>query len=136
MLLLDTCAIIWLANGEPMSRESLNAIEQATLTSGVLISSVSAWEIGLLAISKKSPVRFNPSAQQWLATLLGSPGVALAPFTPEAALEASFLPGTLHGDPGDRLLIATARQLDIPLVTRDSRIINYAKEGHVKVLVC
>jgi len=136
MLLLDTCALIWLANGERMSGESIAAIEQAAINNGVLISPVSAWEIGLLAASKKAPVRFNPSAQQWFATLLDRPGVELVEFSPEAAIEASFLPGPLHGDPGDRLLIATARQLDVPLVTRDSRIIEYAREGHVKVLVC
>jgi PIN domain nuclease of toxin-antitoxin system len=64
MLLLDTCALIWLANGERMSSESINAIEQAALNNGVLVSPVSAWEIGLLASSKKAPVQFSPSAQQ------------------------------------------------------------------------
>ena len=47
MLLLDTCALIWFANGERMSSESINAIEEAALGNGVFVSPVSAWEIGL-----------------------------------------------------------------------------------------
>jgi PIN domain nuclease of toxin-antitoxin system len=54
----------------------------------------------------------------------------------DIAIAASHLPGPLHGDPADRLLIATARDLGMPLVTRDRKIIDYAEAGHVSVLVC
>jgi PIN domain nuclease of toxin-antitoxin system len=47
-----------------------------------------------------------------------------------------LLPGELHADPADRLLIATARQLGVPLVTRDRRILDYAAQGHVDAIPC
>ena len=78
----------------------------------------------------------RPSPQEWFARLLQRPGVQLAPLTPEAAIEASFLPGKVHGDPADRLLIATARRLGAALVTRDRQILDYADSGNVNALAC
>ena len=46
------------------------------------------------------------------------------------------MPGTLHRDPADRLLIATARDLGAPLVTRDARILAYAAQGHLDAIPC
>jgi PIN domain nuclease of toxin-antitoxin system len=46
------------------------------------------------------------------------------------------LPGPLHNDPADRLLITTARALDIPIVTRDRRILDYARAGAVAAVAC
>jgi PIN domain nuclease of toxin-antitoxin system len=56
--------------------------------------------------------------------------------TPDIAIDSSFLPGNLHGDPGDRLIVATARHLEAPVVTRDRNIIAYARAGHVRVIPC
>ena len=136
VLLLDTCAAIWLANGDRMSPDGLAAIRTATRTGDVLVSPVSAWEIGLLAVNPIRPVRFDPDATTWFTTLLSLPGIGLAPLTPEAAIESSSLPGRLHGDPADRLLVATARRLNAALVTRDARLMRYGKQGHVRIVTC
>ena len=48
-VLLDTCAVIWLANGDPMTSSATVAIVHAGLTDGVFISPVSVWEVGLLS---------------------------------------------------------------------------------------
>ena len=47
-----------------------------------------------------------------------------------------LLPPGLHEDPGDRLLVATARVLGLAIVTRDRKILDYAAMGHVKVVTC
>jgi PIN domain nuclease of toxin-antitoxin system len=67
---------------------------------------------------------------------LAYPGVRLTLLSPEIAIESSFLPPPMHGDPADRLLIATARALGIPIVTRDRRILNYAAAGFVAAVPC
>jgi PIN domain nuclease of toxin-antitoxin system len=134
MLLLDTCAAIWLADGQPMKASSVTAIERAAATGDVLVSPVTAWEIGMLCAASRIVVR--PTPQQWFSQLLARPGIQLAPLAPEIAIEASFLPGRLHGDPADRLLVATARHRDAALVTRDRRILDYAASGNVKALAC
>ena len=67
---------------------------------------------------------------------MAGPAIKPAPFTPEIAIDSSYLPGNLHGDPADRLIIATARQFGVPVVTRDARIRAYAEAGHVRVIPC
>ena len=74
--------------------------------------------------------------QLWFDTFLGRPGVRLTPFTATAAIASAFLPAPFHADPADRLLVATARDLRLPLVTRDARILAFAKAGHLQALAC
>ncbi len=138
-VLLDTCAVIWLANGEPIADAAIAAIVAAGLGGGIYVSVASAWEIGML--SKPKPGRdgvlhFLPDAKTWFAKFVAGPGIKLASITPDIAIDASFLPGDMHGDPGDRLLVATARHLGMPIVTRDQKILRYAEDRYVAVIGC
>ncbi|HEY1261071.1 MAG TPA: type II toxin-antitoxin system VapC family toxin [Stellaceae bacterium] len=138
-VLLDTCAVIWLANGDPMATAALAAIVHAGLADGVYVSPISAWEVGLLSKPRTRRVpalQFVPDPKTWFARVMAGPGIREAVFTPEIAIDASFLPGSLHGDPGDRLIVATARHLGVPIITRDRRIIAYAEEGHATAVPC
>jgi PIN domain nuclease of toxin-antitoxin system len=131
-VLLDTGAVIWLANGDPLVPAALVAIVAAGLADGVYVSPASAWEIGMLSRSRpgrEAGLQFLPDPKTSFARVLAGPGIRQAALTPEIAIDASGLPGELHGDPGDRLLIATARHLGMPIVTRDRRIIAYAEAG-------
>jgi hypothetical protein len=55
---------------------------------------------------------------------------------PRIAIDTSHLPGDLRSDPMDRLIIATARHLGMPIVTADRKIIAYAEAGFVRVIPC
>ncbi len=70
----------------------------------------------------------------WIREALNQPGVFLADFTPEIAIDSCSLPGDLHGDPADRILVATARSLDAILLTKDERLIEYGERGFVRAL--
>jgi PIN domain nuclease of toxin-antitoxin system len=137
-ILLDTCAVIWLANGE-LSQPTVEIIVKAAMAGGVFVSPISAWEVGLLSRPKlnRSPsLTFLPDPKTWFARFMTGAGIKEAPFSSGIAIEASWLPGELHGDPGDRLIIATARTLQIPVITRDSKILDYAHNGHVIAIAC
>ena len=138
-VLLDTCALIWLANGDPLPAAVLASIVAAGGAQGIFVSPVSAWEIGLLAkprVRRDPALIFLPDPKTWFSLFLAGPGIKLAAFTPDIAIDASWLPGELHGDPGDRMIIATARHLRIPVVTRDRKMIAYGAAGHVEVVAC
>ena len=62
------------------------------------------------------------------------PGVSLVPLFPSLVVESTRLPGSMRGDPGDRMIVATARRLDAVLATRDDRILDYAAEGYLTAL--
>jgi PIN domain nuclease of toxin-antitoxin system len=135
-VLLDTCAAIWVGNRDRLAPAALQAIRSAAARFELLVSPVTGWEIGLATIRRGNPLILLPTPKAWLADLLALPGVRLTPLEPDVALSASYLPGPLHGDPADRLLIATARELGVPLVTRDRRILDYAAQGHVQAIAC
>ena len=138
-ILLDTCAVIWMVNAGPLSTDVIDLIRQAGRTEGVFVSTASAWEIGLLG--RPRPGRgpgpeFLPDPKTWFARLMALPGIREAPITPAIAIDSCLLPGDLHSDPADRFIIATARHLGMPIVTRDRRIIAYAAAGFVQVIPC
>lgn len=136
-VLLDTCAIIWLASGAPIEDLALAAIIEAGLGDGVFVSPISAWEIGLLSRPKAGRgLVFLPDPSTWFMQFIAAPAIRLAALTPAVAMAASHLPEPLHSDPADRLIVATARHLGVPIVTRDSKMIAYAAAGHVSVVVC
>jgi PIN domain nuclease of toxin-antitoxin system len=135
-LLLDTCAVIWFVNLEPLGSAAIEAIEHASTASGVFISPLgkSVSSRGREPGAKR--LQFLPDPEAWFAQLMASPGVRMAALTPDIAIAASLLPGELQRDPGDRFIIATARQLGIPIVTRDRRIAGYSTQGHVQMIPC
>lgn len=137
-VLLDTCAVIWLANGD-LAPQTVDIVVRAALSDGVFVSPISAWEVGLLSRPRpnRSPsLAFLPDPKTWFTRFMTGAGIRQAPFSPDIAIEASWLPGEIHGDPGDRLIIATARTLQIPILTRDAKILDYAGAGHVRAIAC
>lgn len=132
-VLLDTCALIWMGTDASMSRAARTAIAAAAVGDGVFVSPMSAWEIGLLAALGHD---FLPDPKAWFTDILRRRGVRLAALTPEIAIDSTRLPEPIHRDPADRMLIATARALGLPLVTRDRKIREYAAAGHVRVILC
>ena len=115
----------------PAARQEIRA---ASVAGGILVSPVSAWEVGLLSARRGVP--FHPDPKSWFELFMAYPGVRLTPLTPDIAIESSFLPPPLHTDPADCMLIATARALQIPIMTRDSRMLSYARAGFVDAISC
>jgi PIN domain nuclease of toxin-antitoxin system len=52
-------------------------------------------------------------------------GVVIEPMGALDAIASTQLPGTFHKDPSDRIIIAMARRYDVPLITRDQKILDY-----------
>lgn len=136
--MLDTCAVIWLAQGAPMAPAAREAIRRATMGDGAYISAVSVWEIGLLARprGKRTPMAFLPDLRSWLDRVFAEPGLREAPLTRAIAHLASALPGEFHADPADRFVVATALTLGMPVVTRDRAVLEYARAGYVGAVEC
>jgi PIN domain nuclease of toxin-antitoxin system len=65
---------------------------------------------------------------------LNEPGFEELSITAEVAIAAYELPEPFHRDPADRLIVATARLLDAPVVTIDRQILAYGRLGHVQTI--
>jgi PIN domain nuclease of toxin-antitoxin system len=134
-LLLDTCAAIWIAEDEPIAAPAAEALDAAArAAAAVLISPMTAWEIGLLVARRKLTIAMSPEA--WFGHLLAVPGVALAALDPAILIASSFLPGSPPRDPVDRILVATARAGGCKLMTRDRELLAYAAQGHLGAVAC
>ena len=133
-LLLDTHFWIWLQSGAKpaLTSKEIRIIDHAAARGNLLLSVISVWELGVL--EAKGRVRLQSPCDQWVHEALATPGLSLAPLTPEVALESSRLPGLFHGDPADRIIVATARSLGARLLTRDQKMIKYGRQRHVKVI--
>lgn len=134
-VLLDTCAAIWLMSQAPLSAASRSAIRSAqTVNLGVYLSPFTAWEIG--ALVSKGRLHMTLSPEVWFDTLLALPGVRLAALTPKVLIGSTALPGSPPSDPADRIIAATARLYGYRVITRDSKLLDYAAQGHVLVTAC
>ncbi|MGD0860222.1 MAG: type II toxin-antitoxin system VapC family toxin [Terracidiphilus sp.] len=134
-ILLDTCAALWLMGGEPISQESRKAILSAGAAHvGVYVSPFSAWEIGTLIAKQRLQLTLSPEI--WFERLLAMPGVRLAELTPMILLASTALPGSPPADPADRIIAATARVQGFVVVTRDRKLLDYAREGHIRAIAC
>ena len=132
-LLLDTCAALWMTSGGLAARaeaEIRMAKEQGV---EVLVSPISAWEIGLLVSKGRVALVLSPLV--WFEALLEE-GVALAPMPPHVLIAASQLPGPPLRDPADRIIAATARAFNYRLVTRDRPLLTFAASGQVSAILC
>ena len=119
--LLDTCALIWLVNGDSqMSPEAIRLC--ADPENQLCVSAVCAWEIALKAARRKLCLRLPPEV--WWAHALEQHELEELPMTARIAIAAASLEA-VHHDPFDRLLIATAAEYDLRILTPDRVIPRY-----------
>lgn len=119
MIALDTRALVyWLGNCEELSLPARDAIDLALIEGGVAISTISALEVaqfvesGLLALSM--------DMRNWLSTLVSIEGVRMVPVDTAIAVRAASMSAELPSH--QRVIAATARTLDVALVTPDPRV--------------
>ena len=121
-LLLDTCALVFFV--EDTGELSAEAVRQITARdTQVYVSVVSIAE--LACGQQRGRIKLARHWKQWWAEALRLNGWECLPVTAEIMAEAGSLPGTIHGDPTDRLLLATARIARMTLVTTDRKLVAY-----------
>jgi PIN domain nuclease of toxin-antitoxin system len=133
-LLLDTCAILYLAENRKISQAAIDLVDSASADGVLFLSPISSWEIGR-SVSKRS-LALATDPLNFFMKFMENAAAQLCNMGPEVLVASSFLPGQPHKDPFDRILIETARRNDLALVTSDRAILDYGAQGHVKILAC
>ncbi len=119
-LVLDTCALLWLAAGsKDLSPQALRAIETASV---VYVSTISAWEISLKVARGNLRLPLEPG--EWFKRSVSQHKLIAAPLDIDIPAGANQLPWH-HRDPADRFIVATALREAAPVVTRDQRFVSY-----------
>lgn len=119
MIVLDTHALIHATLApERLGQRARDAIQAGASGAGLALADISLWEVGMLVAKGRLDV--GCELETFLRDALLVRRVRVLPITPEIAATACRL--TLHGDPADRLIVATALQHGAALVTADARI--------------
>jgi PIN domain nuclease of toxin-antitoxin system len=129
-LLLDTCAVLWLAQGATISAEARRAIAEQD----VHVSPISAWEIANLV--RKNRLALTLPVTSWLRQAIEGMRAAVPALTIDILANSCELPGQPPDDPADRIMIATARDANMIIVTRDAQILGYSRTGYVRAMAC
>lgn len=130
MIVLDTHVLVWWVTGDAaLSKKARKAIESEQAGGEIIVSSISAWEIAMLVAHGRLVLSMDVSS--WLATVAEIEALRFYPLDIEIAAKSVELPGEFHKDPADRMIVATARKLAVPLITKDDKILVYP---HVKTI--
>ncbi len=134
MVLLDTHVWVWSVEGDArrLGPKTRRLLARAESQGAIRVSPVTLFEI--TALHTHGRLQLTRTPQQWIRESLSGYGVYLAEFGADAAIDAGGIPKTALADPIDRLLVATARELDAPLVTADRQILRFAST-HASVRV-
>src|SRR5258708_37849696 len=115
-LLLDTHIWLWLLSDPgKLGRRTLQELKNEN--NELWVSPISTWEV--LILNFKGRIRLVGDLREWLSR--ATAGTREAPLTHEIALAARQI--SLHQDPADRILAATAQVLDLTFVTADGRLV-------------
>ena len=130
MIVLDTHSWVWWASdaGE-LSKPARTAIDAAVAEGRGLVSSISVWEVAMLVT--RGRLKLTMAVDDWVAQTERIPGLRFVPVNNAIALRSVQLPGRLHDDPADRIIIATALAHGAVVVTKDERIRRYE---HVRAI--
>lgn len=130
MIVLDTHALVWWASGSAeLSAKAKSAIDRECREGQIVVSAISAWEIAMLVEREKLVLSMD--VEMWLDTVADIDAVCFFPVDVDISIKSVQLPGAFHRDPADRMIVATARKLAAPLVTRDEKIRAYK---HVRTI--
>lgn len=121
MVLLDTCALLWLAaDQKKLSKKAKQTIEANA--GALFVSAITGFELAIKSRNHKLDLPLSP--QEWFAQALSFHGIRELPVTSGIAIASVRLP-LLHNDPCDRMIIATATEHSMKILTCDQAIIQY-----------
>lgn len=120
-VLLDTHMWVWwLTAGSPLSRAERDALDAQADRRELFLSAISLWEVQVLYAKRRSELPL-PFAE-WLSRAADDRVISVLPLGVDVVFALDALPASFHGDPADRLIVATSRAHAMPLATHDAAI--------------
>jgi PIN domain nuclease of toxin-antitoxin system len=122
MILLDTHVALWLAyQPEKLSQAAFDAIsDEDTLHSGISLSAASVYELTWLL--ERGRLTVSVDSSEFLQEL--DRRFLILPIDGKISMRAARIPSPFHGDPMDRLIVATALHANLTLITADRSILS------------
>lgn len=123
-LLLDTHVWVWwYTRSHQLTRKARTLISNKDSDSELLLSAISPWEFCKLLEKGRLGISCDPV--EWMNKALEMPRLRLVPITATLAYRSTVLPQPFHDDPADQIIVATAREENATIITKDARIQDY-----------
>ena len=120
-VVLDTHVWLWWILGQPeLPAVQRRALDALAVDEAPRLPAICLWEAQML--HAKGRLELKLPFDRWLIEASQPAIVQIAPLDVRVVIAADDLPKTFHGDPADRIIVATARALDLPLATHDRQI--------------
>jgi PIN domain nuclease of toxin-antitoxin system len=124
VIVLDTHIWLWwLHDPGKLSADADRLIQQEQISGALVISAISVWEVAVKVQSGKLAIPMD--INRWYELARSYPSTVIEPLSPVDAIASTQLPGDFHKDPADRIIVALARRLSVPLLTCDRKILDY-----------
>ena len=122
--MLDTHTWIWWhMNPQKLSQKVKRIVGNTNRYDEILLSAISPWEFSKLLEKKRIGISCDP--EDWINSALDMPKFRLVPLSPVLAYRSTVLPQPFHSDPADQIIVATAREENATILTKDARILTY-----------
>ena len=132
-LVIDTHVLLWtIFEPEQLKEDIKKHIALAQENNQLFISSISLWEIAMLYFKKRISI-YEP-IKAFLESIVNIHGAIIKDISPEVAAESILLADGFHGDPADRIIVATTKVHGAVLLTRDHKILSWADSCHIQYL--
>lgn len=119
MIILDTHVLIWFAEDvSDLGRRAAAEADEALHRDALAVSAISFWEIAMLARKGRLALTERPAAVRRRVLEQGIREIAM---DGTIGIGAADLTG-FHGDPADRIIVASALANDAILITADQLI--------------
>jgi len=129
MLLLDTHVLVWLDEGSSrLGKIALDIINESLVSGQLGVATISFWEVAMLV--EKQRLVMKTELDVWRSDLLEA-GLLEIPLRGTTAIRAGQLQ-VFHGDPADRMIVASAIENAATLMTADQKILSW-NQFHQKI---
>ena len=119
--LLDTHTWIWWhMHPKKLSPKVRSLLSKPDRYEELLLSAISPWEFSKLLEKERIGISCNP--EEWIAEALDMQKLRLVPLSPTIAYRSTSLPQPFHGDSADQIIVATAREENATILTKDKLI--------------
>jgi len=120
-VILDTHVWVWwLLPDSPLSARERRVLDDIAADKGILLPAICQWEAQML--HSKGRIDLPVPFATWVRRAAGTDMLTVLSLNADVVIAVDDLPGTFHGDPADRIIVASARAHDLPLATHDEAI--------------
>ena len=120
-ILLDTHVWIWwLLGSSQLPTKERDGLDRLASRGALRLAAVSLWETQML--HAKSRLTLNRPFDIWIRDAAAANVIQILPLDVEVVIALDGIPASFHGDPADRLIVATSRAQKLPLATHDAAI--------------